>query len=134
MIEIESHIADIRIRLKADSLEHLFSEGMKSLYDILQPRRKKGKSSVVLSINLTGSDITVLLIDFLNEVLSYSLINKCVYDKISIFNLNGDSLLIELKGYTVTTFLKDIKAVTFHEAEVLESGTGIFETMIILDI
>jgi len=134
MIEIEPHIADIRIRLKADSLENLFSEGMKSLYDVLQPRQKKGKSSVVLSFNLTGSDITVLLIDFLNEVLSYSLINKCVYDKISIFNFSGDSLRIELQGYTGTTFLKDIKAVTFHEAEVLESGDGIFETMVILDI
>jgi SHS2 domain-containing protein len=134
MIEIESHIADIRIRLEADSLEHLFSEGMKSLYDVLQPRRKKGKSSVVLSINLNGSDITVLLIDFLNEVLSYSLINKCVYDKILIFNLSGDNLLVELKGFTVAKFLKDVKAVTFHEAEVVESGAGIFETMIILDI
>ena len=134
MIEIESHIADIRIRLKAGSLEHLFSEGMKSLYDVLQPRRKKEKSKVVRSVNLIGSDITILLIDFLNEVLSYSLINKCVYNKISVFKNSGDSLLVKIQGYKVTTFLKDVKAVTFHEAEVMESGDGDFETTIILDI
>jgi SHS2 domain-containing protein len=134
MIEIESHIADIRIRLEAESLEHLFSEGMKSLYDVLQPRRKKEKSNVEQSINLTGSDITVLLIDFLNAVLSYSLINKCIYNKILVFKSSNEGLHIKIKGYKVATFLKDVKAVTFHEAEVIVSGAGLFQTTIILDI
>jgi len=134
MIEIESHIADLRIRLGARSLEHLFSEGMKSLYLILEPEGRKEKVKFDKSIRLFGSDITILLINFLNEVLSYSLINKCMYNHISLFKNVEDGLLIHLSGHQVNAFLKDVKAVTFHEAEVIKSEADIFETTIILDI
>ena len=134
MIKIESHVADIRIRLKAASLEHLFSEGMRSLYKVLEPRGKKEKTHLKQSFKLIGDDNTILLIDFMNEVLSYSLIYKYVYVEISKFKNTEDGLFIDLKGYKVKTFLKDVKAVTFHEAEILETQTGVFETSIILDI
>jgi len=134
MIKIESHVADIRIRLKAASLEHLFSEGMRSLYKVLKPSGKKEKTHVKQSFKLIGDDNTILLIDFMNEVLSYSLIYKYVYEEISKFKNTEDGLFIDLKGYKVKTFVKDVKAVTFHEAEILETETGIFETSIILDI
>jgi SHS2 domain-containing protein len=134
MIEMESHIADVRIRLRAESLEHLFSEGMKSIYNVLVPKGKKRKNKIDQSIVLTGTDDTVLFINFLNEVLTFSLINKCVFTKISVFRNYGNGLLIDLNGYGVDSFIKDVKAVTFHEAEVVESESGKFETTIILDI
>ena len=134
MIHIESHIADMRIRLKAESIEDLFSEGMKSLYIVMESRGRKGKIQIAHSLELSGSDKTVLLIDFMNEVLSYSLIHKCVFDNILLFKTQEDGLLIDLQGYKVKSFSKDVKAVTFHEAEITESEAGVFETMVILDI
>ncbi|MHA1988828.1 MAG: archease [Promethearchaeota archaeon] len=134
MIEIESHTADIRIRLEANTLENLYQEGMKSMYSVLQPKGKNEKIKFDKSIKLTGSDKTILFIDFLNEVLSYSLINKCIYNNVISFRIFDDGLKIHLSGYKVNSFLKDIKAVTFHEAEIIKSKKGVFETRIILDI
>ena len=134
MVEIKSHTADVRLRVTADSLEGLFSEGMKGLYAILTPAAGKIKKDAELSVSLTGRDRTVLFIHFLNEVLSHSLMRKCVYDHISSFQVKGDQLSIHLKGYCIRSFHSDVKAVTFHEAEVQETPEGSFQTMIILDI
>jgi SHS2 domain-containing protein len=134
MIDIESHTADIRIRLKAGSIAQLFSEGMRSLYEVLEPGNRKGKGGINQSIRLKGTDKTILLINFLNEVLSHSLIHKCVFDKMSRFEKHNDALFIDIQGFQVNGFIKDIKAVTFHEAEIQKSETGEFSTTIILDI
>jgi SHS2 domain-containing protein len=134
MIEIESHIADIRIRLEANSIRDLYFEGMKSLYKVLQPKGRKGKSIFDKSIRLTGSDNTILFINFLNEVLAYSLINRCVYNNILSFRHHDNSLLIHISGYKIDSFQKDIKAVTYHEAEIIHTERGRFGTRVILDI
>jgi SHS2 domain-containing protein len=134
MIKIESHIADVRISLKAQSLEELFSEGMKSLYIILQPSGKMKNKGYRKSILLSGSDKTVMLIDFLNVVLSDSLINNRVYNKIVLFRIHDDFLRIVLESSDIESFIKDVKAVTYHEAEIKESRTGMMQTSIILDI
>jgi SHS2 domain-containing protein len=134
MIKIESHTADVRIRLHANTLEDLFSEGMKAIYTILQPKGRSRDNKHKMSVKLKGTDDTVFLIDFLNEVLSDSLIHKVVYHKISFFNKSEEFLDIGLEGYPVNSFNKDVKAVTYHEAEILQSKTGILYTCIIMDI
>lgn len=134
MVEIKAHTADVRLRITADSYEDLFAEGMKGLYAILKPAAGDIKKAAELSFRLNSPDRTILLINFLNEVLSYSLTEQCVYDHISWFQLNGNYLDIHLTGYYIRSFTSDVKAVTFHEAEIQETSEGLLQTMIILDI
>jgi len=80
-------------------------------------------------------DLTTLFIDMLNEILSLSHINKCVYDNIKRLTIYGDRRVeVELGGYRILNFSKDVKAVTYHEAEIRHSAAGILQTVIILDI
>jgi len=134
MLKIESHIADVRINLMAGSLEDLFSEGVKGLYAVLRPIGENKNQVSGLSVHLNGPDKTILLIDFLNEVLSHSLVNRCVYKEFTSFHLQGNILKASISGYKIRSFTIEVKAVTFHEAEILNTYTGMLQTTIILDI
>ena len=134
MLKIESHIADVRIKLMAGSLEDLFSEGMKGLYAILRPIGENKNQVSRISVHLNGQDKTILLIDFLNEVLSRSLVNRCVYKEFTSFHLQGNTLKASISGYKIRSFTTEVKAVTFHEAEITEISSRMLQTTIILDI
>jgi SHS2 domain-containing protein len=134
MVRIESHTADVRLQVQGGSIQELFEESLKGLYEIMEPVgiSKKRKSKKLIKI--AGSDKTVLLIDFLNEVLSESLIHKFLYQKITLFHLHHGSLEIHLEGQGIRSFTRDVKAVTFHEAEVIKTRPHKWRTKIILDI
>jgi SHS2 domain-containing protein len=134
MLKIESHIADVRINLMAGSLEGLFSEGIKGLYAVLRPIGENKNQVFGISVHLSGPDKTILLIDFLNEVLSHSLVNRCVYKEFTSFRLQDNTLKASISGYKIRSFRTEVKAVTFHEAEIIEISSGMLQTTIILDI
>ena len=88
-------------------------------------------------IRVESEDLTELFIDFLNEVLSSSYIDKCVYDRVKITRLEneGKALIeVELEAYEIKKYKKEVKAVTYHEADITRSGAGLYEIIIVLDI
>ncbi len=134
-VRILSHTADIRLLVNANSRHELFSAGILGLNKMMSPGTRKKKYLYHREIRIEAPDLTSLFIDFLNEVLSYNHIDKCIYDKIVDLNLEENHVLsVKMEGFPVKKFNKDIKAVTYHEAEIKQSGAGIYQTMIILDI
>lgn len=80
-------------------------------------------------------DLTTLFIDMLNEVLSLDHIHKCIFDDIKKLDIYDERVVeIEIGGYPVAKFKKDVKAVTYHEAEIVHTAVGILQTVVILDI
>jgi SHS2 domain-containing protein len=133
--EILEHTADIRIKITSKTLEELFKTALKVMAEIIQPEpEKKSKKIKSKKISLTASNITILLIDFLNEVLTLSNINKTVYSNLKIKTLSNTKLICEIQGMPIKEFKEDIKAVTFHEANVIKNEKGQWETNIIFDI
>jgi SHS2 domain-containing protein len=131
---ILEHTADIRMFVQADSLEGLFSDALYGMMEILKPRADDRKQMTQRTIALEAVDVTALLIDFLNEVLLSVHIHKEMYDEVVFKTLSMNSLEATLRGFTVSSFGEDIKAVTYHEAEVRETKDGGWETMIIFDV
>jgi len=128
------HTADVRIFVQGDSLEELFLDAVYGMMEILKPRFDNQKQVTQRAITLEAADITALLIDFLNEVLLASQINKEAYDEVIFKTLSLRSLEAILRGVAVRSFDEDIKAVTYHEAEIRRTEHGKWETMIIFDI
>lgn len=131
--EILSHTADLRIKLTADSLENLFKEAVRALAEILG-KKAKNKTPVIRKISVASSDRTALLIDFLNEILALSQINKEVYLKINFSEFSENNLEAVLEGQKVEKFDEDIKAATHHEADIRQNKDGRWETILIFDI
>lgn len=132
MFELIHHTADVRVRVTADSLEELFRDAVRGMYAVM---RGEGEGApVVREIAVDESaDTTSLLVDFLNEVLNRAHIGRELFDEVTFTRFEETSLTAQLRGIAPAEFEEDVKAVTYHEAEVrLENGT--WTTMLVFDL
>ena len=129
--KILGHTADVRLRVEAASLQELFSEAMLGMYEIMQARA--GGEAVQRTITLDAPDTTTLLVDFLNDLLSRAHIRREMFDSITFASLTATELSASLAGRAPAGFEHDIKAVTYHEADV-QRTTGLWTTTLVFDI
>ena len=132
-----SHTADIRIRIEADQLPDLFLAGLIAMGDILQPGACKDAMPEMATghtVELQSVDPTALLIDFLSDALTICLSEKCIICGWELEHLDETSLKAKLNGIPVNGFDDDIKAVTYHEAEVRRNPAGNWESYLVFDI
>ncbi len=134
--EIVPHVADVRIKLEADNLQDLFETALEGMDEIL----KKGfckrlmKNLLKLELDISSPDITSLLIDLLSDILTLSHIHSTIFCKVVFKEFATNSLKAIIYGGKVRRFDEDIKAVSYHEAEVIKNKNGNFQTNIIFDI
>ncbi|MCX6765661.1 MAG: archease [Candidatus Moranbacteria bacterium] len=141
------HTADTRLYVESDTLAGLFEAALEGMSNIIKSsppkagpplaekiKNRDNKPEIVKGINLTAPDTTSLLIDFLSEVLTYSQEEKAVFRKADIEKLTDTGLETNVYGKKVDGFDEDIKAVTYHEAEIKKNEKGNYETVIIFDI
>lgn len=134
--KILGHTADLRMKLRAETLPGLFEMALEGLNQLLTggPVKKSAVQELTDRIELESPDTTALLIDFLSEVLTLSQVNKAVYFELEIEKMTDCRLSGMIHGYPVDGFEEDVKAVTYHEAEVRVNEEGDWETVIIFDI
>lgn len=130
------HTADIRLKIEADSLEALFHGGIAALNETLKPGfcAEKGNDMIARSIEVRSFDSTTLLIDFLSDLLTFSYTENAVFCETMIHELGERSVKATVRGRRVPFFEEDIKAVTYHEAEVRKNDAGHYETLVVFDI
>jgi SHS2 domain-containing protein len=135
MYELIQHTADIRIRVVASSVEELFKDSLRGLMhyiagnvppvEVLGPAR--------YDIVVDAPDQTALLVDFLNEALLRSHLEHVVIGDVTFDSLTETSLAASLVS-TQARVAEDVKAVTYHEADVRQQDDGQWTTTIVLDI
>ncbi len=134
-VRILSHTSDIRLLIKSNSRHELFKAGILGMSQIMSPTVKEKKYEFFEKIRVESIDLTTLFIDLLNEILSLDHIHKCIFDDIKKLDIQNERTVeLEIGGYPVSSFTKDVKAVTYHEAEIRHSAAGILQTVVILDI
>lgn len=130
MFEILQHTADVRLRVRAASVEELFRDAMRGMFAIMNPAA--GEATGRAELRLDSIDRTSLLVDFLGEVLTRAHIERVAFDEVTFAKLTESELEAQISGRQAR-FEQDVKAVTYHEADVKFSG-GQFETMLMFDI
>ncbi len=130
------HTADVRIHVTGNSLGELFNHSLAGLCEVLNPgyKVKENEIEIYEKIEMDAVDSTALLIDFLSEALFYMYINAALLPVLKIQNLNNNYIIAEISGKKVDAFKEDVKAVTYHEAEIIENDKGQMETTIVPDI
>jgi SHS2 domain-containing protein len=134
LFEFLPHTADIRMRVSAPDLPDLFRDALRGLMTALKPERESDES-VRHAVAVESADLTALLVDFLNEALALALTNREVYDDLVVLALDAEkgALRGELGGHRASAFGDDVKAVTYHEANLARGEHG-WETLVVLDI
>lgn len=143
---ILSHTADLRLAVYGKTLEKLFLNAAEALADILSGKKRTtalptvlvGQNSPKEFIQIKASNFSILLVDFLNEILTKSQTNKKLYKINKIIKLEHGEIEAEIVGMPVEKFEEDIKAVTYHEAdikeEIINQKQKIFATKLVFDI
>ncbi|MCR4284080.1 MAG: RNA 2',3'-cyclic phosphodiesterase [Parcubacteria group bacterium] len=138
MYQILSHTADVRLKAEGSTIEELFCAALRGMAEIQNAKRTRQPADenekVKKEIHITSPDQTALLIDFLSEVLAQSQIEKTVFDEVIVKKLSGTELKAEVTGERVEGFGEDIKAVTYHGAEIIQNDAGNYEVTILFDI
>jgi len=132
MIEVIEHTADIRLRVSGKNLQELFTEALRGTIDLLNPQ--KGPRRVQCDVKVEAPDTTILLVDFLNEALSNAHAHREAYDDAVFSSLTETSAIARLSGNDALAFGEDVKAVTYHEAEVRRDPKGQWSTVLVYDL
>ncbi|HKJ34856.1 MAG TPA: archease [Balneolales bacterium] len=135
-IRFQSHIADIRMKIESDSLPELFLAGLSGMNQLLKkyPEQNNGESAILRTINIKSVDTTTMLIDFLSEVLTLSHIDQAVFTEVDFNHLSDHEISAIIKGIKLDHFDEDVKAVTYHEANIKQNQKGKWSTIVIFDI
>jgi protein archease len=125
------HTADIGIRVSAERVEALFEEAACAIADILGGRSTVGDEKI--SIELQGIDRVDLLVRWLQEILFHIEVRGLRLMSAAIHKLDDTKVLGVVHGaYTDTPLSTEIKAVTYHNLDII-CIDNVYVTTIILD-
>jgi len=130
MYEILHHTADIRLRVTASTLEELFADALLGLMSVMGTPAPGAHSE---DIALDSVNVTALLVDFLNAALVRALVQRRLFTGARFAALGETYLAGTLTSAPAEELDEDVKAVTYHEAEVRRDGES-WTTMLVLDI
>lgn len=110
----------------------LFIQAARGLYSLVGMQLASDPPTT-RSVHLKGIDYESLLVAWLNELLYLYESEGLGFEQINIEHLDQTSLKAEMIGAPTEQWLKDIKAVTYHNLSILRSQSGL-EVTIVLDV
>ncbi len=131
--EILEHLSDLKVRVFGASKEDLFSNALLAMTESMRPEIKNPEEKSKRTIKIQSTDPQALLVDFLNEALYLSQVNKEVYE-VNFKKLSGTEIKGELTGKKVEKFGEDIKATTYHDLEIKQNKDGSCQAIVLFDI
>jgi len=130
------HAGDIRIKVYGNSLKELFTNAGYALFDIITDADKI-KSELAETVEVSGIDREELLVNWLSELNYLFITESKIFNKFEIERLTDTELTATILGEKFNPhhhqFKNEIKAVTFHELEIVQKGKN-WETKIVFDI
>ena len=122
--------------MEGETLESLYVSSMLALAAVLKPifQRSSRSDDVKVWLTVRSVDRTTLLIDFLSDVLTESFYRSVLFTHLEGVTINETSFKGRICGQPVDKFDDEVKAVTYHEAELIKNDSGNWETRIIFDI
>jgi len=127
-----AHTADWELEVWAPDLPSLLEQAARGMYALSGMRFTYGEVQHRM-IRLHAADAEGLLVRFLTELLWLAEEQGLGFDAFSI-QLDGRyDLQAELRGYTIATVDKEIKAVTYHNLQVQDTSQGL-RVKIVFDV
>jgi len=128
------HTADLVIRVWGQSLAELFCHSAEGLAKALGFSNKDATNQIVEIIEISAPNVEILLVDFLNEILTKTQINRIVYPKIEIIELNDKKIKAKIYGQLIKRLKKDIKAATYHGVKIKKNKKVGYTVDLLFDI
>ena len=131
--ELLEHRADLKIRIFGQDLTGLFVNAGLAVAEQQNPSVENRAPEKWESIEINSPDLSSLLVDWLNEILSRSDLNNKVYNNFQIEELSGNHLRAQIAGQKVDQKRVDIKAATYHGLEIKKIDKH-WQAIVIFDV
>ncbi|MFN2196517.1 MAG: archease [Anaerolineales bacterium] len=126
-----AHTADWQLEVWAPELPELFKLAAQGMYKLANVEVAQ-TARINRKLALTADDLETLLVNFLSELLFLGESEGLAFDQISL-SLKGLQLYAQLSGAEILRQDKEIKAVTFHNLEILYLDE-LFRVQIVFDV
>jgi len=126
--EIIDHTADVAIAAYGADMKAAFANAALGMFSIMTDI-KKVNETVVRDVEVTADEIKVLLVSWLNELLFICEVEKILFKRFDILELDEDKIIarcygekIDPKRHSIKT---EIKAATYHMTQIEDKPGGI---------
>jgi SHS2 domain-containing protein len=130
------HTADIGILVQGSHLKDLFKNAAEALLQIML-KGPSQKPSLIQDLSVTGSDLADLMVRWLSEILYLFQGQGRIVDAIHIQDISPLHLTAQIQTQAfdpgLHEILYEIKAITYHQIEVVSEGDQ-WRARIIIDV
>ena len=127
--EIE-HTADQALRIYGSNLTELMLNAANGLNSLMVPEHIPDADRQEKSVEIDTLDIESLLVEWLSELAYWAETEMLVFHEFNIDRVSPTHLKAEIYGNRVTRLDKHIKAVTYHNLEIVQTDKGLTATVV----
>lgn len=131
--EVIEHTADWSIRVKGHDLRQLFIHAAEGMSTLLVGELAALPQDIKKNLELSAFDVESLLVEWLSELAYWAEMEQIVFGRFQMVELTQRTLHAIVYGGRAEELHKHIKAVTYHNLEVVENDDG-WETTIVFDV
>ena len=122
---------ELRLVIRADSLEELFTEAARVVSR--EWGRTQGALGEWMAVSLTARDQETLLIDWINELIGLSEVERAAFGEVRGFRLTDTTLDAEVRGKAITSAASPLKAATLHGLSLRREGAR-WKAEVLIDV
>lgn len=130
--EVE-HTADRALRISGINLRELMISAAQGMTQLMVGNASKISTEIEKSIELQAVDAESLLVEWLSELAYWAETEMLIFKKFRITDVSATRLQATVSGGKATELEKHIKAVTYHNLEIIQTPKGL-EATIVFDV
>jgi len=123
------HTADLALKVQGHSLEEIFANAAYGLFSMMADLENLSPD-VSREVHLEAPDRESLLVGWLNELLYLHEVEEEVYNRFDIKTLSPTRLSAVVWGTKMMASKLTVKAATFHDLAIRETGDGYSATVV----
>ena len=127
--EVE-HTADLALRIYGADLAALFINAAQGLKHLIVPDKYVISPKIEKQVDLVSIDVESLLVEWLNELAYWAESELLVFEQVDVQRITDFRLKAIIWGDHVRELKKHIKAVTYHNLEIIETESGLTATVV----
>jgi SHS2 domain-containing protein len=127
--EVE-HTADWALRVRGSDLRTLLINAARGMNQLLVADPARIPHSIEARFELEAYDAESLLVTWLNELVFRAEVEGLVFTEFDLTDVTSTRLQAVVRGDTVAHLQKHIKAVTFHDLEIVITDDGLAATVV----
>ena len=130
--EIE-HTADWALRVQGQDLAGLFVNAARGMSSLLVQELAEIPIEVEKHFELEADDAESLLVNWLSELAYWAETEGIVFGEFELYHVTPTHLQAAVRGGHMSDLQKHIKAVTYHNLEIVEADDGL-EATVVFDV